>query len=46
MPGHAEQSPRPMYMDDGETFRCEACGKEFESERALQAHVRAVGLVD
>jgi DNA-directed RNA polymerase subunit RPC12/RpoP len=29
-----------------ETYRCDACGKEFDSERALQAHVRSVGLVD
>jgi DNA-directed RNA polymerase subunit RPC12/RpoP len=35
-----------MYMDDHEVYRCEACGKEFDSERALQAHVRSVGLVD
>jgi hypothetical protein len=25
---------------------CEACGKRFESERELERHVRAVGLVD
>jgi DNA-directed RNA polymerase subunit RPC12/RpoP len=35
-----------MYMDERETYRCESCGKEFDSERALRAHVRAVGLVD
>jgi DNA-directed RNA polymerase subunit RPC12/RpoP len=35
-----------MYMDERETYRCEVCGKEFDSEQALQAHVRSVGLVD
>jgi hypothetical protein len=35
-----------MYATDHETHRCEACGKEFDSERALRAHVHAVGLVD
>jgi DNA-directed RNA polymerase subunit RPC12/RpoP len=35
-----------MYTNVGETYRCEACGKEFDSERALNDHVRSVGLVD
>jgi len=28
-----------------ETFRCEACGKEFESRTELQRHIREIGLV-
>jgi transposase-like protein len=35
-----------MYGDDHGSYRCEACGKEFETERALRAHVHTVGLVD
>ena len=27
-------------------YRCEACGKEFDSEEELEAHVREVGLVE
>lgn len=30
----------------GEKYVCEACGKEFDSEQELRAHVYAVGLVD
>ena len=25
---------------------CEACGKDFDSEAALERHVREIGLVD
>ena len=32
--------------DDNEEHVCEACGKSFESEEALERHVREVGLVD
>jgi hypothetical protein len=33
--------------EDGErSYVCEACGKSFESEAALEAHLRDVGLVD
>ncbi|WP_136589362.1 C2H2-type zinc finger protein [Salinigranum halophilum] len=35
-----------MYGDDSDSYRCEVCGKEFETKRALRAHVHAVGLVD
>jgi hypothetical protein len=35
-----------MYGDETGTYQCEACGKSFETERALRAHVHAVGLVD
>jgi DNA-directed RNA polymerase subunit RPC12/RpoP len=35
-----------MYADERETYRCDACGREFDSEEALRAHVRSVGLVD
>nr|WP_267905108.1 C2H2-type zinc finger protein [Halorussus halophilus] len=30
----------------GEQYVCEACGKEFDSERELRDHVYAVGLVE
>ncbi|WP_224448931.1 C2H2-type zinc finger protein [Haloprofundus salilacus] len=29
-----------------EPYVCETCGKEFESEEALEAHLRDAGLVD
>jgi hypothetical protein len=32
--------------DESEPFVCEACGKSFESEEALERHVHDVGLVD
>jgi hypothetical protein len=35
-----------MYGTEQEPYRCEACGKEFETERGLRAHVHTVGLVD
>jgi DNA-directed RNA polymerase subunit RPC12/RpoP len=35
-----------MYADERGTYRCDACGKEFDSEEALRAHVRSVGLID
>jgi hypothetical protein len=35
-----------MYVEEHEQYRCEACGRQFDSERALRAHVRSVGLVD
>lgn len=31
---------------DAEEYVCEACGESFESEEALERHVREVGLVD
>jgi hypothetical protein len=27
-------------------YECELCGETFESEAALRAHVRSVGIVD
>jgi DNA-directed RNA polymerase subunit RPC12/RpoP len=35
-----------MYGEDSGQYRCEACGKEFDTERELREHVHAVGLVD
>ncbi len=32
-------------MASNETYRCEACGREFESREQLQRHVKEVGLV-
>lgn len=32
--------------DGSETYTCEACGKTFESEDALERHIHDVGLVD
>jgi hypothetical protein len=32
--------------DASERYRCEACGETFESDAALERHLRAVGLVD
>ncbi len=32
-------------MADQDGYVCEACGDEFESERALRDHVDRVGLV-
>jgi DNA-directed RNA polymerase subunit RPC12/RpoP len=29
-----------------EEYVCEACGKSFETERALERHIHEVGLVD
>ncbi|WP_155120611.1 C2H2-type zinc finger protein [Haloprofundus marisrubri] len=29
-----------------EAYVCETCGKEFDSEAALEAHIRDAGLVD
>lgn len=31
---------------DAETYRCESCGRSFDSEAALHRHVHDVGLVD
>jgi len=28
-----------------DAYRCEACGTEFDSERALERHIRSIGLV-
>lgn len=34
-------------MDEREEHHiCHACGREFESEAALDQHVRTVGLID
>jgi DNA-directed RNA polymerase subunit RPC12/RpoP len=33
-------------MTDQERYRCEACGKEFDSRRELERHVHRVGLVE
>lgn len=35
-----------MADDNDEEHVCEACGESFESEEALERHVREVGLVD
>jgi DNA-directed RNA polymerase subunit RPC12/RpoP len=35
-----------MYVEEQNLYRCEACGRQFDSERALRKHVRAAGLVD
>lgn len=32
--------------EESEALVCDACGKQFDSERELERHVRAVGLVD
>lgn len=32
--------------DERDTYICEACGKTFESEEALERHIHNVGLVD
>lgn len=32
--------------DHDAAFECEACEKQFESEAALDRHLREVGLVD
>ena len=29
-----------------ETFTCEACGESFESEAALERHIKDEGIVD
>lgn len=34
----------PESSDGG--YVCDACGKRFETEEALERHVREVGLVD
>ena len=31
---------------NGDEYVCEACGESFESEEALDRHIREVGLVD
>ncbi len=31
---------------ENDTHRCQACGREFDSEEALEEHVRRVGLVE
>jgi hypothetical protein len=41
-----EYGDEMTYVDSHGTFRCEACGREFDSREALRAHVRSVGLVD
>jgi DNA-directed RNA polymerase subunit RPC12/RpoP len=33
-------------METATTYRCDACGKEFESREALERHVHDIGLVD
>jgi len=32
--------------NDGETYVCGACGKEFDSREELERHVHDVGIVD
>lgn len=34
------------YVESYETYRCEACGQQFDTRQALRAHVRSAGLVD
>lgn len=38
-------SVSPPVSDD-DYYECDACGERFESEAALEEHVREVGLVD
>jgi DNA-directed RNA polymerase subunit RPC12/RpoP len=33
-------------MPDDETYKCDVCGEEFESEEAVERHVHEVGIVD
>lgn len=33
-------------MTEEESYTCEACDKEFDTEEALERHMREVGLVD
>jgi|AntRauTorcE11898_2_1112593.scaffolds.fasta_scaffold21138_4 hypothetical protein len=35
-----------MTETTGEEYVCEICEERFESERALERHVREVGLVE
>jgi len=33
-------------MSDDGSFRCDICGKEFDSEEELKRHVRRIGIVE
>lgn len=35
-----------MSESETDTYVCDACGRQFESEAALERHVKEVGLVD
>ena len=36
----------PTMADQHDAVRCRICGRTFESDEALERHVRQVGLVD
>lgn len=33
-------------MSDDDSYVCDSCGKEFDSEDELERHIKDVGLVD
>lgn len=45
-PSDLQASPSSVGNVSKDHYRCEACGKEFDSETELEKHLREQGLVD